>query len=107
MRTLIRALPQQGITVILSSHILSEVEQTADEVAILAHGSLGYQGALPREAGALEQLFLQVAQPMPLAGEGCAVMRQLVAAEWIKGRHSFVRRGFGCCLCWCVCLPSC
>src|SRR5699024_1809206 len=32
LRELIRALPSQGITVILSSHILSEVQQIADYV---------------------------------------------------------------------------
>ena len=70
LRGLIRSLPTQGITVILSSHILSEVEQTADEVGILAHGKLGYQGEMPQETGALEQLFLQVAQAHAPKSEG-------------------------------------
>lgn len=61
LRELIRALPAQGITVILSSHILSEVENTVDEIGIIANGRRGYQGALPSDTAALETLFMQVA----------------------------------------------
>ncbi|HEX6130601.1 MAG TPA: ABC transporter ATP-binding protein [Actinomycetota bacterium] len=40
VRELLRALGAEGRTVFVSSHILSEVQQTADHVAILAHGRL-------------------------------------------------------------------
>ncbi|WP_339252326.1 lantibiotic protection ABC transporter ATP-binding protein [Paenibacillus sp. FSL P2-0136] len=60
LRELIRSFPQQGITVILSSHLLSEVEQTADHIGIIAGGVLGYQGAVSPEQD-LEALFMQVA----------------------------------------------
>lgn len=59
LRELIRSFPGQGITVILSSHILSEVEQTADHIGILAGGRLGYSGAVDQEKD-LETLFLEV-----------------------------------------------
>ena len=35
LRDLIRNFPKKGITVILSSHILAEVEQTADHIGII------------------------------------------------------------------------
>lgn len=38
VRELLRSLGAEGRTVFVSSHILSEVQQTADRVAILAHG---------------------------------------------------------------------
>lgn len=60
LRELIRRLPKQGTTVLLSSHILSEVEQTADLVGILTEGFLGYQGKLPPK-GQLEGLMMEVA----------------------------------------------
>lgn len=60
LRELIRRLPKQGTTVLLSSHILSEVEQTADLVGILTEGVLGYQGKLPPK-GRLEGLMMEVA----------------------------------------------
>ena len=40
VRELIRSLGNEGRTVFVSSHLLSEVEQTADRVAILARGRL-------------------------------------------------------------------
>ncbi len=59
LRELIRSFPERGITVILSSHILSEVEQTADHIGIIADGRLGYSGAVERGQD-LEALFMQV-----------------------------------------------
>lgn len=60
-RELIRSFPEQGITVILSSHILSEVEQIADHIGIIAGGVLAYQDAItPGES--LETLFMQIAR---------------------------------------------
>jgi ABC-type multidrug transport system ATPase subunit len=45
IRTLIRNLPKKrGITVFLSSHLLSEVDQVATHFAILSHGELQFQG---------------------------------------------------------------
>ncbi|MGZ8624818.1 MAG: ATP-binding cassette domain-containing protein, partial [Actinomycetota bacterium] len=40
VRELLRQLGAEGRTVFISSHILSEIEQTADQVAILARGRL-------------------------------------------------------------------
>ena len=59
LRELIRSFPQKGITVILSSHILGEVELIADDIGIMANGSLGYSGRIePGED--LEKLFMEV-----------------------------------------------
>lgn len=59
LRELIRSFPAKGITVILSSHILSEVQQVADDIGILANGILGYEGALDPNQD-LEALFMDV-----------------------------------------------
>lgn len=59
LRALIRGFAEQGTTVILSSHILSEVEQIADYVGIIAAGRLGFQGEL-QPGMDLEHLFMQV-----------------------------------------------
>lgn len=42
LRELIKFFKNQGITVIISSHILSEIEQIADHIGIIAGGKLGY-----------------------------------------------------------------
>ena len=60
LRKLILSFPGKGITVILSSHILSEVSQIADHVGIISGGVLGYQGKLNKNDD-LEDLFVQVA----------------------------------------------
>lgn len=59
LRTLIRSFPEQGITVILSSHILSEVELIADHIGILSNGKLGYEGEIRNDVD-LERLFMEV-----------------------------------------------
>lgn len=60
LRELILSFPSKGITVILSSHILSEVSQIADHIGIICNGVLGYQGELNKNTD-LENLFIQVA----------------------------------------------
>ena len=59
LRELIRSFPAKGITVILSSHILSEVQQTAGHIGIIAGGVPGYEGKLNANEN-LEQLFMDV-----------------------------------------------
>ena len=61
LRNLIRSFPQQGITVILSSHILSEVQLIADDIGIIANGKLGYEGKM-QHSEKLEELFLKVVE---------------------------------------------
>lgn len=47
VRALIRRLRDElNLTVLLSSHLLNEVEQTCDRVAIIDHGRLLYQGTI-------------------------------------------------------------
>ncbi len=47
IRTLIRSLPEKyDCTVLVSSHLLSEIELMADRIGILNHGHLLYEGTL-------------------------------------------------------------
>lgn len=47
IRTLIRSLPQRfDCTVLVSSHLLSEIERMADTIGILNHGRLLFEGTL-------------------------------------------------------------
>ncbi len=59
MRTLIRRLAGDGITVLLSSHQLPEVQELCDRVAIVDSGRVVYEGALSdlrRQGGASYRL---------------------------------------------------
>jgi ABC-2 type transport system ATP-binding protein len=54
MRDLIRDLSERGMTVLLSSHLLGEVEDVCNRVAIVRQGGVAYQGSLAelrRQAG--------------------------------------------------------
>ena len=59
LRHLIRSFPDQGITVVVSSHILSEIQLTADYIGIMANGRLGYEGIVD-ESQDLEQLLMKI-----------------------------------------------
>ncbi|ONI37609.1 lantibiotic ABC transporter ATP-binding protein [Candidatus Epulonipiscium fishelsonii] len=59
LRELILSFPKKAITVILSSHILSEVEQIAEDIGIIANGKLGYQEHISHDVD-LESLFMDV-----------------------------------------------
>jgi ABC-2 type transport system ATP-binding protein len=55
MRVLVRRLAEEGITIVLSSHLLAEVEEVCNRVGIVQSGKLVYEGeisALKRSAGA-------------------------------------------------------
>lgn len=58
LRELIASFPGRGITVILSSHILSEVAQVVDEIGIINGGRLLYQG-IPDSHGNLDEFFME------------------------------------------------
>lgn len=61
LRELVRSFSKKGITVILSSHILSEVEQVADHIGIISGGVLGYEAELKKGEN-LEETFMSVAK---------------------------------------------
>ena len=65
MRDLVRRLAGEGITVLLSSHLLGEVEELCNRVAIIQKGRVVYEGAL-REllAGAASGYRLRTAEPV-------------------------------------------
>ena len=59
LRELIRSFPKRGITVILSSHILTEVSQIVEYIGIISDGELKYQGVANHDED-LEELFMKV-----------------------------------------------
>lgn len=59
LRKMIRTFAESGITVIISSHILNEVQQVADDIGIIHNGSLLYQDKIDANEN-LEQLFMDI-----------------------------------------------
>lgn len=60
LRELIRTFPKKGITIILSSHMLSEVQQVADDIGIISQGYLGFEGKNNQSEHDLEQRFVEI-----------------------------------------------
>lgn len=59
LRRMLREFAASGMSVIVSSHILSEVAQVADDIGIIYSGSLLYQDAIDTGEN-LEQLFMDI-----------------------------------------------
>ena len=60
LRGLLRDLASDGRTVLVSSHVLSEVQQTADDVVIVHEGQLRFAGPLDGLGDSLEAAFLDL-----------------------------------------------
>ena len=69
LRDQIRGFAAAGTTVLVSSHILSEVQQMADSVGIIYRGRLAYEDRLRADQD-LEQLFMSVCRAGRAAGSG-------------------------------------
>ena len=107
LRAFLRHLAGEGRTVLVSSHVLSEVEQTVDDVVIIARGRLVHSSSLA-ELAALAEPTVRVSSPDPaglhalVAGAGwtdlvepgsdprpgTVVLRRLTAGE--VGARAFV-----------------
>lgn len=59
LRCMLREFAASGMSVIVSSHILSEVAQVADDIGIIYNGSLLYQDAIDTGEN-LERLFMDI-----------------------------------------------
>jgi len=65
LRGLLRGLADQGRTILVASHVLGEVAQTADRVVIVSAGRLRFDGPLDDLGGAgtaLESAFLRLTE---------------------------------------------
>jgi len=107
LRGYLRELADEGRTVLLSSHALSEVEQIADRVLVLAHGRL-LRSAMLDELRAEAGIGCRVLTPDPEhlaaalraaghhsrpAGEGLMVDASPTAVGELAARHGIVLHG--------------
>ena len=70
MRALIRAVADQGKTVLLSSHLLGEVEQICDRVGVISHGRLLAETTVAKLRG--QASVVVHADPLPTAHQVAA-----------------------------------
>ncbi|WP_062132053.1 ATP-binding cassette domain-containing protein [Demequina aestuarii] len=96
LRSFLRSFADAGGTVLLSSHLLSEVQQTVDDVVIIANGSLRHQSSLeelralaapgvmlrsPRADALVEFARTRFPDTATVEGEGQALILGTSAAE--------------------------
>jgi ABC-2 type transport system ATP-binding protein len=67
IRKLIESMREEGKTVFVNSHLLAEVEQVADEVAILAKGKIVASGSMAELTRRGHRYELRTEGPVPLA----------------------------------------
>ena len=67
LRAFLRSFARSGRTVLVSSHILAEVEQTADQVVIISHGVCVHHGLLDElRAGLRRRVLVEASDPAAL-----------------------------------------
>jgi len=76
LRAMLRHLAAEGRTVLVSSHVLSEVEQTVDDVIIIARGRLVHASTLAQLA-ALAEPAVKITAP-----DAAALTALIAAAGW-------------------------
>ncbi|MHB1415631.1 MAG: ABC transporter ATP-binding protein [Chloroflexota bacterium] len=87
VRELLRALAAEGITVFLSSHLLHEVEQVCDRVAVLKQGHVVAQGTVAQLIGQQDVVKARVPSPAQAAG----VLRTLAGVTRVEPNGTYVR----------------
>ena len=86
IRTLLRELASQGVTVFLSSHLLHEVEQVCDRVAVLKRGRVVAEGEVKDLVGEQSVVRVRVASPL----EAAALLHSLPGAAGIQPNGAYV-----------------
>jgi ABC-2 type transport system ATP-binding protein len=82
LRGFLRFLASQGKTVLVSSHMLSEVQQSVDDVIIIAKGELVHASSMP-ELSAMASPRVQVASP-----NGAGLDSLLATHQWSASSRS-------------------
>ena len=75
LRQFLRALAAEGRTVLVSSHVLGEVQQTVDDVVVIARGRLVRQGSLASLEAGPTAVLVRTPTPEPAARRARAVRR--------------------------------
>ncbi len=84
IRTIASGLRDQGKTVFINSHLLSELEMVCDRVAILVRGVVAQQGTIDELTQDQQRYEIEVAAATPEQGEALirAAISSLTSAKW-------------------------
>jgi ABC-2 type transport system ATP-binding protein len=90
MRRLVRRLATEGITILLSSHLLYEVEELCNRVAIVRSGRIVYQGALGDLLATAASSYMLRATELERAGIVCRAQAGIENVAVVDGHVRFV-----------------
>lgn len=83
MRELLKRLKDEGHTVFISSHVLHEIEQVCDRIAILVRGRVAVQGRVHELLGAHGRIEIRIDR----AGEAQAVLTRVPWIQDVRREH--------------------
>jgi ABC-type multidrug transport system ATPase subunit len=86
VRNLLRTLVDQGVTVLISSHLLHEVEQVCDRVAVLSRGRVVAEGAVAELMGDQQAVRVRVASP----ADAVQSLQSLPSVKSIEPNGSYI-----------------
>jgi ABC-type multidrug transport system ATPase subunit len=89
VRLLLRELASTGVTIFLSSHLLHEIEQVCDQVAVLDKGRLIAQGKVDNLLGKRSLVKVRVDAPV----EAARLLEKLPGAEDVQPNGVYVSVG--------------
>jgi ABC-2 type transport system ATP-binding protein len=92
MRELLRELKRMGKTIMISSHILSELEEICDQVGIIEHGQLVFSGTIEEIR---PRLGLQSKVRVKVLGDGSRALELLSVLPQIQSVELLGTRGEG------------
>jgi hypothetical protein len=84
IRSLLRDFADRGGTVLLSSHLLAEVQATADHLVVISAGQIVARGALADLLASTGLIVTVRAEPMPGHQSSPIPFTRLLRAEWLK-----------------------
>jgi ABC-2 type transport system ATP-binding protein len=87
VRDLLRRLAGEGVTVFLSSHLLHEVEQVCDRIAVLSRGRIVAQGKVEELLSRREQT---VRLRVPSPAQARAALQSLPGVGQVSGNGAYV-----------------
>jgi len=90
MRRLIRRLADDGMTVLLSSHLLGEVQEICNRVAIIRNGRIVYQGTIAALARGEGTIYHLATTDDGHAEQICAKQPGLVDVRQENGKVAFI-----------------
>jgi ABC-2 type transport system ATP-binding protein len=89
VRELLRALANDGVTVFLSSHLLHEVEQVCDQVAVINHGKIVAQGLVDELLGEQQVVRAWV----PDTSQAAHIIESLEGVSRVQSNGTYIEVG--------------